>query len=253
VDPGQYWESTIQPALQRQYNAIQDLDPNPAAAFPTNIGDTILNSAQSGRRTQALNELNKTFTPTYAQTALPSSALDPFVNSTVAAQFDPLGAQLINAQKRGTLNDTGYQAALDALNAKRNAATSTVRTLGQGILSANQSDLNSYITGARSDVNNLSLGASFDPNTYATGAQQKVTADLSGLGGALKNAVGDTQYANLSDLINAGGAVQGSQNPSASNPAGNPATAGAGDLSPAFQPADVLANQKRGLGNVGAF
>jgi hypothetical protein len=253
VDPQQYMASDITPALQRQFQSVQDLDPNPTAAFPTNLGDTIVNNVLSGKRTQALNQINSIFTPTYAQDALPTSALDPYVGSTVAQQFDPLSSQLTNAQKRGTLSGAGYNAALDALKQKQAGATSTVQNLGQGILSADQSGLNDYISGARTDASNLTLGANFDPDAYARTAQSKTSGYLGNLGGALQNAVGDTQFANISDLINAGGAVQGAQNPSASNPVGGPVTAGGGSLSPAYTPDDILATQKRGLGSTGAF
>jgi hypothetical protein len=76
----------------------------------------------------------------------------------------------------------------------------------------------------------------------------------SSFGGALRDAVGDTKFADISDLINAGGAVQGSQNPNAINPTGKPTTAdGGGALSPAYVSDDELAKRGRGLGNTGAF
>jgi hypothetical protein len=253
ADPNQYMASDIVPALQRQFQSVQDLDPNPTAAFPTNLGDTIVNQVLGGKRTQATNALNSIFTPTYADTQLPDTMTQDYVNSIVNQQFDPLSQQLINAQKRGTLSDPGYQAALNALNQKKSAATSQVNTLGQGILSTDRNALNDYISGAKSDASNLALAGNFDPNVYAGTAAGKVASDVSGFGGALQNAVGDTQFANLSDLINAGGAVQGSQNPNAANPGGTPTSAGAGNLSPAYMTDDQLAQQKRGLGNTGAF
>jgi hypothetical protein len=253
VDPNQYMASDITPALQRQFQSIQDLDPNPTAAFPTNLGDTIVNQVTAGKRTQAGNALNSLFAPTYADTQLPDTMTSDYVNNIVNQQFDPLSQQLINAQKRGTLNDPGYQAAVNALNTKKAAATSQVNTLGQGILSTDRNALNDYISGAKTSANSLSLADQFDPNTYATGAQGKVASDVSGFGGALQTAVGDTQFANLNDLINAGGAVQGSQNPNAANPNGVPTAAGGGNLSPSFVSQDELAKQTRGLGNTGAF
>lgn len=255
VDPNKYMQSDILPALQYQMGTVQDLDPAPQSAFPTNLGQTILNNVQSGARTTALNSLNQTFTPDYSTNMLPDSTLSNYVGNVVSQQFDPLQAQLLNAQKRGTLSGTGYDAAETALQQKQAAATSQVNTLGQGILASDRSDLDSYISGARTDANNLNLGTTFDPSTYAGTAAGKVQTDLGNFGGALTNAVGDTQFANISDLINAGGAVQGSQNPSATNPVGGgPLTAtGGGPLSTAYTPPDVLAQQKRGLGNTGAF
>jgi hypothetical protein len=246
LDPNVYMESDIKPALQRQFSSIQDLDPNPTAAFPTNLGDTIINDLTSSRRTTSTNALNALFTPQYSENQLPDSTTGQYVGDIVNAQFDPLMAGLTNAQKRGTLTGAGYQGALDKLNEKKTAATSTVQNLGKNILSTDRKSLDDYISGVRSDVNNLSLGTAFDPNTYGTAAAGKVKGYLGDFGGALRSAVGDIQYANLSDLINAGGAVQGAQNPTAANPAGQVA----GSVAPTD---DELASQKRGLGNVGAF
>jgi hypothetical protein len=232
---------------------VQDLDPNPTAAFADNLGDTIVNNVLSGRRTQATNALNQTFSPNYSQTMLPDSTTGNYASSLVNEQFDPLMSQLGNAQKRGTLTGTGYNAALDALNQKKAGALSTVQSLGQNILAGDRSKLDDYISGARTGVNSMGLADSFDPSTYASTAQGKVQSDLSGFGGALRNAVGDTQFATLGDLINAGGAVQGAQNPNATNPGGMPTGAGGGALSSAYVPPDVLAQQKRGLGSTGAF
>jgi hypothetical protein len=161
----------------------------------------------------------------------------------VNEQFDPLMTSLTNAQKRGTLTPTGYNAALDALNQKKAAATSTVQNLGQGILSTDRKSLDDYISGARSDVNNLTLGTTFDPNSYSTAAQGKVAGFTSDFGGALRNAVGQTKFADLSELINAGGAAQGAQNPNAANPVG-----GTGYVPPVDD-----STTKRGLGNTGSF
>jgi hypothetical protein len=248
VDPNAYKDTYITPALQRQYNSIQDLDPNPYASFASTLGDTIVNQATGDKRTAALNQLNSTFNPTYSSSALPDATTGNYVNQIVNEQFDPLSQQLINAQKRGTLTDQGYSAALAALNQKKSAATSTVQNLGSGILSGDRSALDDYISGARTNVNNMTLGSTFDPDAYKTGASNLVNTDLSNFGGALRNAVGGSKFADITDLISAGGAVQGANNPTAANPTG-----GTPGTSPAFTPDDQLEQQKRGLGNQGAF
>jgi hypothetical protein len=255
LDPNKYMASDILPALTSAQNSIKDLDPNPSAAFAPNLGTTILNNIQSGARTTGLNTLNQTFTPDYVTNALPDSSLNDLVTSTVNQQFDPLGVQLQNAQKRGLLSGPGYDAALAKLNDLKTGATSQVQSLGSNILAGDRSKLTDYITGARTDANNLLLGSSFDPSSYAKTAGGMVSTDLSGLGGALSSAVGDTKFANIDDLINAGGAAQGAQNPTAAAPGGpGPTTAAGGaPLSPAYQAPDALAKQPRGLGDTGAF
>jgi hypothetical protein len=254
ADPNAYMDTDIKPALQRQLQSVQDNDPNPTAAFSPDLGSTIISNVLSGKRTQAGTQLKNTFSPTYADTALPDSLTGQYANTILSEQFDPLSAQLTNAQKRGTLSGAGYQAAVDAMNQKRTAAAATIGDLGKGILSADRSGINDYISGAKSDVNNLGLTDNFDPSTYANTAAGKVSSDIGAFGGALRNAVGDTKFADISSLINAGGAVQGGMNPNAANPGGVPGQAtGGGQLSPSFIAQDELAKQKRGLGNTGAF
>jgi hypothetical protein len=248
VDPALY-TSEIANAINRQNNSIPDLDANPASAFPTNLGDTIVSDALSGKRTQTSNALNNIFTPNYSTTALPDSITSGYVDNILNTQFDPLSAQLTNAQRRGTLTDAGYQAAVDRLSQKRTAAASTVQNLGQGILASDRKNLDDYISGARTDVNNMSLGSNIDPTTYGATAQGKVDTDKTSFGGALQNAVGETKFADITDLLNTGGAVQGGTNPSAANPNGT----STGNLSPSFVSEDELSKRGRGLGNTGAF
>jgi hypothetical protein len=254
VDANQYMDSDIKPALQRQYNSIQDLDPNPTAAFDANLGDTIIGNVLSGKRTTSGNALNQIFKSTYAQDALPDSLTGQYKNTILDEQFNPLQAQLDNAQKRGTLGGAGYAAAEDRLKQKRTAADTNLNTLGANILTTDRTGINDYISGARDDVSKLSLADNFDPNAYSTAAQGKVDTYKSGFGGALRDAVGDTKFADITDLLNSGGAVQGSQNPNAANPTGTPTAAvGGGPLSPAFVSDDELSKRGRGLGNTGSF
>lgn len=249
VDPNAYMSQYITPALQRQYKGIQDLDPNPMASFPAGGSQAIVNQAIADKRQQATNQLNQIFNPSYATTQLSDTMVDPIVSQILGEQFDPLGQQLINAQKRGTLTDAGYKAALDALTQKRSAAESTVRSAAQGVLGQERSGLSDLISGARSDVSNLGLADAFDPSSYTGRASSLVGQDVSGFGGAVRNAVGNAQFADIQDLINAGGAVQGANRPTPSNP--NVATGDGGPAAPTAD--DILQQQKRGLGSTGAF
>lgn len=251
VDPSQYMASDIEPALRKQMQSIQEGDPNPSAAFQSNLGDTIVGNVLTGKRQQATNALNSIFTPTYANNLLPDTLTGQYASDIVNEQFNPLSQQLINAQRRNTLTPAGYQAAVDAMNQKKQSALATVQNLGSNILSADRSALNDIVSGAKSEASNLGLASAFDPSAYAGRAQQRAQQDISGFGGALRSAVGETKFADINDLINAGGAVQGSQNPNAANPTGG--ALGPQNLSPGFVPDEELARRKRGLGSTGAF
>ena len=243
LDPQQYMASDIIPSLTRTQNTIQDLDPNPAASYPASYGDTLISNLTSGRRSKATSSLISLFAPNYSTNLIPDTADDPYIDQILSEQFDPLSSQLTNAQKRGTLTDIGYNAANDVLGQKRSAARDTVSSLGQGILATDRSGIDDLISGARSTASNLGLNDAFDPNSYTGQASSKAAGYLGNLGGALRNAVGGTKFADLTELINAGGSVQGANNPTAQNPAG---------IGAVIDPNDPL-NKTRGLGSTGAF
>lgn len=246
VDPNAYRAGYIDPALNRVNQGIQDLDPNPYGAYSDSLGSTIVNQATTDRRNQLTNQYNSIFSPNYSTTAIPDSTTGGYIDQILNEQFDPLTAQLTNAQKRNTLTDTGYNAALERLNQKKSSARETVSNLGANILSGYRSGLDDLIKGGRSDISSLSLSGQFDPESYKTRAGELVTRDMSNFGGALRNAVGNSQFADLTDLLNTGGAVQGATNPTAANPIG-------GGGSTTLTPDEELATRKRGLGNTGAF
>lgn len=251
LDPDKYWASNIAPALDRAGQGIQDLDPNPSSAYAPTMGASLVNDLTAGKRNQFTDQLSSLFPSTYASTAIPYTADEPAIAQIISSQFDPLGQQLTNAQKRNTLNDTGYQAAVDAMNTAKTGARSTLSSLGTGIINTDRSGLNDYISGAKNDAANVSLkGAdTFDPNSYVGEAQTRTKNYIDNLPGDLTNAVGTTKFSDLTSLLNAGGSVQGAYDPTATNPGG----AGGGTPSPSYIADQVLANTKRGLGSAGAF
>ena len=243
VDVTPYLDTEVIPNLQRRLSTIKDLDPNPTAAFGTDLGKSIINDITGSKRTTYGDQLNKVFSPSYAETNIGDNLTDQYSGTLLSEQFDPLRAQLLNASKRGTLNDVGYNAALNRLGQKQSTGASTIADLGRTIIGKDRGEVNDYISNARKDANAATLSTAFDPNTYAMGAKNLVDTDVANFGGALRNAVGGTKFADYSELLNAGGAVQGATNqgPAALNNT-------LGQTIVADDP-----NLKRGLGNTGAF
>jgi hypothetical protein len=253
VDPSNYM-NYITPTLQQAYNSIPDQSANVSSFFPSSLGQTILNQATGDQRTQATNSLNQIFSPTYAQSMLPSSIMTQPISDMLSAKFDPLSSQLTNAMNRGTLTQTGYNAALDKMNQDRSAAQSQLQTLGQNILTGNQASLGNIADTARSTASGLNLGQTFDPSQYAAQGSQMAAQDIQGFGGALQNAAGNVQFADIQDLLNAGGSVQGANNPTAANPAMGTGAIGAPGSPTAGQALQGTQDDtKRGLGTTGAF
>lgn len=253
-DPARFATETAN-AISRSAGNVQDMSPNPGAEFSPSLGASVLADINSGYQNRAGNAVNGLFGQQYATNNVSDSWLNPAVQGALSSQFDPLSAQLTNAQKRGTLNSTGYDAALQALGNSRTAATSTISGLGQNILNSDRGQLNDYITGARNDAAHVNASSfdSFDPNSYLTGAQGMTSRFQDNFGGDLTNAIGSTSFSDLSSLLNAGGAVQGASDPTATNPASGPGGAGGPGISDAYLAQQALGKEQRGLGSQGAF
>jgi len=248
VDPNAYMTTDIQPTLQRQFNSIADLDPNPAAAFPTTLGDQIIGNVTSGKRTQATAALNNLFTPNFTTNLIPDSTLAGPTEQILNEQFDPLRQQLTNAVNRNLLTPSGFTAANDLLGQKLESARGTITNLGRGILDTDRSHIDDIISGARNAASGLTINQTFDPSAFGGQATSRATSDLANFAGALRGAVGDTKFTDINELLNRGGVAQGAVNPFAQG-AINPIPG----TSPFFQTPEQLAQQKRGLGNQGAF
>jgi hypothetical protein len=256
VDPNKY-ASQIANAVNTASNNVIDLDPNPQGKYASTLGSDLYNTLTSGQQSQNLANYNAVFDPSYSLTALPGTLIDPSVTSVINSQFDPLDAQLTNAQKRGTLNDQGYAAALQALKTSKTGATSTVNKLAQGVLDSDRSGVNDYIGTGRTAAGSAPLNTAFSVDPYKAGAADLVSRDTASFGGDVQNAVGATKFSDLTTLLNAGGSAQGAYDPTATNPNGAPgpngAAVGGGDLSPAYLAQQALAKDPRGLGTTGAF
>lgn len=241
----------IENTINTQAQGVADKAATPIASFDQNSGANLVSQLVSGKRAQATQAINKAFSPTYANDMISDSWLQDASAPILSTQFDPLSSQLENASKRGTLNDTGYQAALKALSDKQTSAKSTLNSLGSNILSTDRTGVNDYITGAKNDAAALDLSNadSFSPDTYLKGAGQLSDKYHQSFAGDLSNAVGSTSFADLGSLMNAGGAVQGATDP---NVTSGKAGAG-GDVSDAYIAQQALAQQKRGLGSGSSF
>lgn len=227
---------------------VQDLDPNPGGAFAPSLGSDLINEFTTGAQTKNLTGYNKVFDPNYSMSHIQSSMADPYIDNVLKDQFDPLEAQLTNAQKRGQLTSLGYEGAHKALESKRTAGRGAVSTLANNILGADRGTLDTYIGGGRTAAGSAPLGTDFSVDPYVTGANDIIGREANSFGGELSNAVGSAKYADIADLLNAGGTYQGAHDPNAGVAGGS---AGAGGIAPGAIASDI--NKKRGLVNQGAF
>lgn len=257
LSPDQY-AGDIARTVNTASGHVTDLMPDPSGAYAPAMGSDLVNELTSGKQTRNLAQFNSDFDPAYSQEVLPDSMLSPATSSVLKQQFDPLSAQLSNAQKRHTLNDTGYQAALKSLSDAQTGATATVNKLGQGVLASDRNALDTYLGQGRTAAGSAPLSTDFSTDPYVSGARSKVDNYTANFGGDVQNAVGNTKFSDITQLLNAGGAVQGAHDPTVANPngavgSGGQSIGGGGDLSPSYLAQQAIAQQKRGLGTTGAF
>lgn len=248
-DPNRYGDA-IEGYINGTAQGVDARNENPLSAFDQNAGSSIVSQLLGGARSRATQSVNNAFAPNYADENISNSWLGEAIDPLLKSQFDPLGDQLSNAQKRGTLNDQGYQAALKSLSERQTAGRSTLTGLGNNILAADRRGINDYITGAKNDAAGVDLNTAgaFDVGKYLTGAQDRVNNYKTSFAGDLSNALGSTALADIGSLLNAGGAVQGAYDPTVTGQAG----AGAAP-SDSYLASEALKNQKRGLGSQSSF
>lgn len=242
VDPDKY-QGGIEEMLLQRSNLVPDLDPNPIGTFG-NVGSDFLTRETLARSTKAQGDIDRMFGLNYSQSALGDDLVGGIRDNILSEQFDPLTSQLLTAHKRGTLNPTGYQSALRALDSAKSRASSEIGSIAGNELTSARRSVDDYIGNAKSQVGGWSLPQleSFDPSNVTQGVQRLVGSLTQGLGGRVRSGVGDAKFVDLTELLNAGGAAQGAIDPTLSANPTTLALLGGGDTT-----------RRRNVGSVGAF
>jgi len=242
ADRGQgYDENTIQRIINSITATVPDLDPNPEKYFNDEAVGRSVETIAQGTRDKLTNQMQGSFAPGFESTLIPDTADDSIIQSI-------LGEQRAGAQKvldfnkaRGLLNDTGYSTAQTALEGQGTAGYNTLSQIGESILGKSRSALGDIRGEAGSAISGYNYGGT-EPNIgdYFGRAQSKAAADLSGIEGSIRGAVGTTNVFDAPLALQAGGTMQGPINLT---------TAGPGGLGGATEKRD----KGRGLGSSGVF
>lgn len=221
---------------------VPQLDNNPGSYFANqNIADIILGNATTNQRTQYTNQVNNMFGNDFANQRVASTADDAFIDAILGEQYNPALEQIQRAFERGTVNEQGFQTAMNALNNQRTTAAANLQQTGGGLLQALRDQLSGIGNEARTAASNYQLGTTFDPTSYQTRADTIYNEGLSGLEGNLRNAIGGQQFFDIGSILNQGRTSQGTANNN------NRA------LFDAFAADEQDKNKQRGLGTQGVF
>ena len=233
--------------INRRIDAVDagmpDLAPDPYSAYSSNLAADILEGIQSGRRTNYSNTVANTFSPTYAQDAFLDTDDDAYIDTILGEQRKGAMDYVDNTKKRGLLNDTGYQRAVDVIANQEKAGRSALQGTGGTILEGYRGKVNDVVSDARNAASGYSLGQTFNVDPYTTRAQSVRNSSLGSLESDLRRATNGTNYFDMQEAVNLGGTTQGPQNDTRSNAA----------LLDAIAKRQQQQNSSRGLDTQGVF
>lgn len=191
-------------------NQIPDLDPNPNKYFNREAVGRELDTIAQGTRDRLTNQMQTKFAPGFERSLIPDTADDAIVNSILGEQ--KAGAQkIIDFNKsRGLLNDMGYSEAQNQLEGQGKAGYSTLSQIGESILGKSRSKLGDIRGEAGSAISGFNYGGTA-PNVddYYGRAQASAGADLAGIEGSIRGAVGTTNVFDPAMALQKGGTMQG--------------------------------------------
>lgn len=238
LDPAQYG-NLIDAAITGGRNATPDLDTNPAQYFTDSLLDNAVSRAESDRRANFTQQTNRAFANNFERGLFQDTADDPFIDAILGTQRSEAVRALDLAKGRGSLDQTGYDAALARLGQMEQAGRSTANNLGGAVLQGYRTRVRDVGNRAREAAGSYSLGSDFNLGGY-----QSELSDLTGnlrrsLEGDINAALAGKQFFDLGDILTRGGSAQGPVNPASL---------------PAFvAERERVRNAERGVGGGGTF
>lgn len=189
---------------------IPNLDPNPSKYFNRESIGRELDTIAQGTRDKLTNQMQNRFAPGFERSLIPDSADDNIVNSILGEQ--KAGAQKILDfnKSRGLLNDMGYGEAQNQLEGQGKAGYSTLSQIGESILGKSRSKLDDIRGEAGSAISGYNYGGTAPSvDDYWGRAQGSANADLAGIEGSIRGAVGTTNVFDPAMALQKGGTLQG--------------------------------------------
>lgn len=241
LDPTRYG-SIIDQVLSDTRAKVPDLDPNPQQYFTSDAFDAGINNYQNMQRTQAGTKVQQAFAPGFESKYIPDGSYNGIIDEILNDQYNNAQKQVDYNRQRGTINDQGYQAAEQKLGAAKSAGRGQLTDIGDAILGKGRQTIAQDRDQAGQAASTYALGTpDFDITPFVTKAQTDAGKFNEGLGGAVRNAVGGTNFFDIPSILTQAGIAQGPQNLTTNSPEIN-------------GPMQTRKNKTdRGLGSTGAF
>ncbi len=241
LDPSRYG-NIIDQVLSDTQAKVPQLDPNPNQYFTSDVFDAGINNYQNLQRTQAGTKVQQAFAPGFENNYIPDNSYSSTIDDILNEQFNNAQKQVDYNRQRGTINDQGYAAAEGKLNAARSAGQGQLTDIGDAILGKGRTQLDQDRSDAGNAASTYALGSpDFSVDPFVTKARADADKFNAGIGGAVRNAVGNTNFFDIPTILTQAGIAQGPQNLTTNQPEVN-------------GPLQVKKNRTdRGLGSTGTF
>lgn len=211
----------------------------------------------AAQRNNLTQQYNAMFSPNYQNTAIGDDLLNSNENDLLSGQQTSAQQAIDRAHARGTLDDTGYQYAIDQLGSQAAAAKSKIDAAGQTVLDKYRTGITDALGNATTSIANWNYNDPYSLSNTQNTVNSLVDTDKANAGNDFLSAVSGQQYFDPTTLLAQAGNYQGVTNPgvaSTGTPAstaagGNGALAGTSDATPfATKP---VTSTKTSLGNQG--
>ncbi len=218
-------------------------DTNPGQFFSSDIFETGLAKEEQNRVRAATDRVNRTFTPGFERSLVADTSDDAILDAILGEQRGNAQKQLEYNQKRGVINDLGFNTGMERFKGQEAAGRSSLGSIGDAVLGKIRGGLQDIRGEAGTAASQSGFaGSSFDPSSYWNRANTYVGENMKDLEGKVRSAVGSTNFFDIPAILAAAGTAQGPINLT---------TSSGTDGSPGFDPKKSKTN--RGLGSTGEF
>ena len=245
-----YSDNSLVQALQDAINAKYDKNDYSKYYFRSDDYnkefDDIVNNftnKQKSNLQNVLSDASVNYDPTYGG-GFNTNYADQYVNNFLNSQYNDALEQLDRAKSRGTINDIGYNKAMNDLATQLSANKSIYGAIGRDIISGYNTGMQTDINNYQNLVNNYDLGNDYsrlNADTVNNNLNTAYNNYLSGFENDFDAAMSGQTPFDISGILGNAKVSQGVINPQSNS------------LIDALSDQNSKKNQKVGLGNEGVF
>lgn len=207
-----------------------------------NIVNQFTNNQKNGMQ-QALTNASKLYDPTYGG-GFNTHFADQYVNDFLTNKYNDALEQLDKAKSRGTINDVGYNRAINDLSSQLSANKSTYGAIGRDIISGYNTGMQTNINNYQNLLDNYDLQSDYgrlNTNTINNQLSDNYNNYLAGFENDFDAAMAGQTPFDVSGILGNAKVAQGVVNPQTNS------------LVDAISEQNSKKKQKVGLGNEGIF